>query len=164
MKKTSFLWLVICFLLQLFGGGAATSQTQNFQSAVSGQLLARIENSTPPTKEAPLVGIKWILVELRGNAVVKNVKTKEFPFLLLANDLKASAFAGCNRLFAGYELFPGSRIRFKGFASTRMACADMQTEQIFMEVLKLVDTFSIKGLKMQLSKGKTPPLAKFVAE
>ena len=118
----------------------------------------------PPAKEPPLVGTKWLLVELRGNAVVKNAKSKEFPFLLLANDLKASAYAGCNRLFAGYELFAGSRIRFKGFASTRMACADMKTEQILLEVLKVADTFSIKGKKMQLSKGKTPPLAKFVAE
>ena len=149
---------------QIIEGLAATSQTQNFQSVDNGPLLAGIENCMPPTKEFPLVGTKWILVELRGNAVVKNTKSKEFPFLLLANDLKASAYAGCNRLFAGYELFAGSRIRFKGFASTRMACANMKTEQVLMEVLKVVDAFSIKGKKMQLSKGKTPPLAKFVAE
>ncbi len=164
MRRTFFLWLVICFLLQFIGGLTAISQAQNFQSAGHGQLLAGIETSTPPSKESPLVGTKWILVELRGNAVVKNAKSKEYPFLLLSNNLKASAYAGCNRLFAGYELIAGSRIRFKGFASTRNACADMKTEQIFLEVLKVADTFSIKGKKMQLSKGKTPPLAKFVAE
>jgi len=164
MRQTFFLWLVICFLFQLNEGLAATSQSQYFWSACSGPLLAGNENSTPAKVESPLVGTKWILVELRGSAVVKSAKSKEFPFLLLGNDFKASAYAGCNRLFAGYELFNGSRIRFKGFASTRMACADMKTEQILLEVLKMADTYSIKGKKMQLSKGKTTPLAKFVAE
>ena len=164
MRQTFFLWLVICFLLQLIVGLAATSQTQNLESAGSEPLLAVIENRMPPTSDSPLVGTKWILVELRGSAVVKSAKSKEFPFLLLGNDFKASAYAGCNRLFAGYELFNGSRIRFTRFASTRMACSDMKTEQILLEVLKMADTYSIKGKKMQLSKGKTVPLAKFVAE
>src|SRR5512133_734061 len=114
MRQTLFLWLVICFSLQLFGGLAATSQTKNFQSAGNGPLLTGIENSTVPAKESPLVGTKWILVELRGNAIVKSAKSKEFSFLLLRNDFKASAYAGCNRLFAGFELNNGSRIRFKG--------------------------------------------------
>lgn len=164
MRQAFFLWLVICFFLQLVEGLAAISQAQNFRSEVNVPLLAGNEISMSPTKESPLVGTRWILVELRGNAVVKNAKSKEYPFLLLANDLKASAYAGCNRLFAGYELFGGSRIRFKGFASTRMACADMRTEQVLLEVLKVVDTYSIKGKKMELSKGKSTLLAKFVAE
>ena len=164
MRQTFFLWLVICFLLQLIEGLAAISQTQNIQSAGRGLLLARNEICTPPAAELPLVGTKWILVELHGNPVVKNAKSKEFPFLLLANDLKASAYAGCNKLYAGYELFSGSRIRFTRFASTRMACIDMKTELVLLEVLKVVDTYSIKGKKMQLSKGKSTLLAKFVAE
>jgi len=164
MRQTFFLWLVICFLLQLIEGLAATSQTQNFPSVGSGTLLSGNENSTPSTSDSPMVGTKWILVELCGRAVVKNAKSKEFPFLLLANDFKASAYAGCNRLYAGYELFNGSRIRFTRFASTRMACIDMKTEQILMEVLKVADTYSIKGNRMMLSKGKASLLAKFVAE
>lgn len=164
MRRTFFLWMVICFLLQLIDGLAATSQAQNFQSAGSEPLLAGNENHTPPATDSPLVGTKWILVELRGSAVVKNAKSKEFPFLLLANDLKASAYAGCNRLYAVYALFNGSRIRFTRFASTRMACIDMKTELVLLEVLKVADTYSIKGKKMQLSKGKSTLMAKFVAE
>jgi len=164
MRQTFFLWLVICFLLQLIEWPVATSQTQNFPSVSSGTHRAGNENGTPPASESPLVGTKWILIELRGRAVVKNAKSKEFPFLLLANDYKASAYAGCNRLYAGYELFNGSRIRFTRFASTRMACIDMKTELVLLEVLKVADTYSIKGKKMQLSKGKSPLLAKFVAE
>ncbi|MEK7719484.1 MAG: META domain-containing protein, partial [Bacteroidota bacterium] len=141
MRQTFFLWLVICFLLQLLEGLAATSQTQNILSAGRGPLLARNENCTPPAAESPLVGTKWILVELRGRAVIKSAKSKEFPFLLLGNDFKASAYAGCNRLYAGYELFNGSRIRFTRFASTRMACIDMKTELVLLEVLKVADTY-----------------------
>jgi len=164
MRRTFFLWLVICFLLELIDGLAATSQAQNLESAGNEPLLAVIENRMPPTLESPLVGTKWILVELRGSAVVKNAKSKEFPFLLFAKDFKASAYAGCNRLYAWYELFNGSRIRFTRFASTRMACIDMKTELVLMEVLKVADTYLIKGKKMQLSKGKSTLLAKFVAE
>ena len=164
MRQTFFLWLVICFLFQLNEGLAATSQSQNFWSACSGPLLAGNKNSTPAKVESPLVGTKWILVELRGSAVVKSAKSKEFPFLLFAKDFKASAYAGCNRLYAWYELFNGSRIRFTRFASTRMACIDMKTELVLMEVLKVADTYLIKGKKMQLSKGKSTLLAKFAAE
>ena len=114
-------------------------------------------------RSTSLVGRKWILVELHGQAVVKNAKYKEDPFLQLNNDDKASAYAGCNKLFANYELYSGYHIRFRGIASTRMACQDMKTEQVLIQVLQVVDSFTLKGGKMTLNK-EGIVLARFVSD
>jgi len=164
MRLTIFLWLIICALLQTIVGIASTSQTRNFRTGDFTPLLSENENFAPVKREYPLVGTKWILLELYGRPVVINAKSKESPYLLLGEGYKASAYAGCNKLFAGYDLYNGSRIRFMRLASTRMACIDMKAEQIFMEVLKVADTYSIKGNKLMLSRGKATLLAKFVAQ
>ncbi len=164
MRLTIFLWLVISALLQTIVGIASTSQTRDFRTGDFTPLLNGKEKFAPVKREYPLVGTKWILLELYGRPVVISAKSKERPYLLLEEGYKASAFAGCNKLFTEYDLYDGSRIRFMRFASTRMACKDMKAEQIFMEVLKVADTYSIKGNKMMLSKGKGTLLGKFVAE
>jgi len=121
-------------------------------------------NDVSNGKEIPLVGTKWRLVELRGMAVTKTAEGKEFSYLQLDKDGKVAAYAGCNRMFGGYELQDGLRIRFTGMASTRMACPDMQTEQILGEVLDAADNYSLQGNRMTLNKAKMAPLAVFEAE
>jgi heat shock protein HslJ len=150
--------------LRPLAGIVTASQTKKFQTVVSRSLLSGCENFAPVKREYALIGTKWILLELYGRPVIKSPKSKESPFILLGENYKASAYAGCNKLFAVYDLYDGFRIRFMRLASTRMACMDMKTEQILMEVLKSADTYSIKGNKMMLSKGKATILAKFVAE
>ena len=134
----------------------------------SSYVLKKEESAGPNrpavAKEMPLVGTKWLLVELRGKAIQKNTDGKEFPYILLNKDMKVSAFAGCNRMFGGYELQDGLRIRFTGMASTRMACLDMQTEQILGEVLGTVDNYSLTGDRLTLNKARMAPLAVFEAE
>lgn len=128
-------------------------------------LLVSVIPVTAQTKTKPtqiqLVGIKWQLTELRGVAVIKKQTTKESAYLQLTEDGRFTAFAGCNRLLGGYDVKDGFRIHFKGMASTRMACPDMKTEQIFGEVLKMADNYSIKGRKMTLNKARMAPLAVF---
>lgn len=121
-------------------------------------------NKSIAVKEFPLVGTKWRLVELNGQAVVKDADSKEAPFLQLSKDLKVSAFAGCNRMTGGYELQDGLRIRFTGMVTTRMACPDMTTEQILGEVLGDADHYSLNGKRMMLNKTSMAPLAVFEAE
>ena len=111
--------------------------------------------------EIPMIGTKWRLVELQGQAVVNNVESKEQYYIQLSQDGKVSAFAGCNRMFGGYEMKDGLRISFTGMASTRMACPDMKTEQILSEVLNTVDNYSLNGTRMTLNKAKMAPLAVF---
>lgn len=113
--------------------------------------------------EFPLVGTKWLLVELRGQKVVNSADSKEVTFLQLTEDGRANAYAGCNRMFGGYELKEGLQIRFTAMASTRMACPDMNTEQVLGEVLDTADNFSLNGHTMTLNKARMAPLARFEA-
>jgi heat shock protein HslJ len=113
----------------------------------------------------PLVGTRWRLVELQGAPVAKNPENKESSYLQLDKEGRFSAFAGCNRMFGGYETKEAIlRISFKGVASTMMACPDMKTEQILAEVLKIVDNYSLSGQRMTLNKARMAPLAVFEAE
>ncbi len=113
----------------------------------------------------PLVGTRWRLVELQGAPVAKNPESKENSYLQLDKEGRFSAFAGCNRMFGGYEAKEAIlRISFKGVASTMMACPDMKSEQILAEVLRTVDNYSLSGQRMTLNKARMAPLAVFEAE
>jgi len=113
--------------------------------------------------ELSLVGTKWKLVELAGQVVVPKPGTNEFSFLQLSSDGKFSAFAGCNRFSGKYDQNEGTAIRFMTMASTRMACVDMKTEQIFREELKGVSSFTIKKTTLTLNSADEVKLARFEA-
>ena len=53
-------------------------------------------------------------------------------------------------------------ISFGPAASTMMACLDLATERQFLDVLPLVDNYSIKDDTLSLNMSKAAPLAKFV--
>jgi heat shock protein HslJ len=121
-------------------------------------------NTSVSNNDFPLVGTKWRLVELRGQAVVSVKDGGEIFYIQLTNEGKVNAFAGCNRMFGGYELKEGLQIRFTAMASTRMACPDMKTEQILGEVLDSVDNYSLNGAILTLNKARMAPQARFEAE
>jgi len=156
MTRTLFLDLMVGSMIFLTGYKSTTDQKENYES--KSREITVIDN-----RSTSLIGIKWILVELHGQVVEKNAKCKEAPFLQLNKDDKASVYAGCNKLFANYELYSGSHIRFRGIASTRMACQDMKTELVLIQVLQVVDSYTLKGEKMTLNKAGTV-LARFVSE
>ncbi|MCE1198555.1 MAG: copper resistance protein NlpE N-terminal domain-containing protein [Marinilabiliales bacterium] len=112
----------------------------------------------------PLIGTKWIMVELRGKSIVKTSAWKELPFLQIAEDGKFSGYAGCNRFTGLVDLKEMGPIRFRRTASTMMSCPDMQTEQVVVMVLRMTDNFSLKGNKLTLNQGRMAPLAVFMAE
>ena len=113
--------------------------------------------------ELSLVGPKWKLVELAGQAVVAKPGTNEFSYLQLSSDGKFSAFAGCNRFSGKYDQNEGSNLRLSILASTRMACVNMKTEQVFREELKVVSNFTIKKSILTLNSADDVLLARFEA-
>ncbi len=161
MRKTGFernFILVVAVLVMLVAGCKTTSR-QAKSSVQAGNSVAAGDNS----QKIPLIGTKWLLVELQGQAVVDSGENKELFYIQLSQDGKFSAYAGCNRMFGGYEMKDGLMIRFTGMASTRMACPDMKTEQILGEVLNSIDNYSLSGNKMTINKAKMAPLAVFEA-
>ena len=156
--ERNFILMVVAGLVILLPGCKTTvRQAKSLQQA--GSSVAAADNS----QLIPLIGTKWLLVELQGQAVVNNGESKELFCLQLSQDGKVSAYAGCNRMFGGYELKEGFRIHFTDMASTRMACPDMKTEQILGEALQTSDNYSLNGNKMTLNKAKMAPLAVFEA-
>lgn len=154
----SVIVLVVAGLAIMLAGCKTTSRQVKSNQQTDSQ------NVTLEKSDLPLVGTKWLLVELRGQSVAKNKDSKEVFYLQLAEDGKVTAFAGCNRMSGGYELKEGLQIRFTAMASTRMACPDMTTEQVLGEVLAGADNYSINGQSMTLNKARMAPLAKFEAE
>jgi uncharacterized lipoprotein NlpE involved in copper resistance len=107
---------------------------------------------------------KWVLVELRGNSVKKSQGLKD-AFVLF--EMETASFNGngsCNNIFGPYELLEGNRITFGNTASTMMACPDMQIEKEFLEVLRIVDNYSISDSTLSIQKARMAPLARFTLE
>jgi len=111
-----------------------------------------------------LSGKQWRLVELNGEAVAAEINGK-MPFLTFDEKSgRYSASGGCNGLGGEYTLQKKNRISFARGMSTMMACEDMRIENGFRTLFDEVDTYTINGDTLHLSKGKSgAALAKFVS-
>lgn len=104
---------------------------------------------------------KWVLIELIGKPIDKKEGKGEG---FIEFEMETGMFSGkntCNNFFGQYELLEGDRIKFGQAGSTMMACADMETEKAFMDVLRAADNYSIAEGVLSLSKAKMAPLARF---
>ena len=133
-------------------------------SSASGQ------NKKPETTKAvavpigvQLIGTKWKLVELHGQPVVKKTQKKEDSYLRLTKEGSIAAYGGCNNMTGSYTIHNGIHIKFSNIILTKMACPDMQTEQILVQVLQSAENYSIKGKRLTLGKTGAAPLAIFEA-
>lgn len=109
-----------------------------------------------------IVKTKWKLVELNGKPIEKSKESTKEMFIQLDSENRFAAFAGCNNMMGEYEINETTmRISFSKVAATMMACAEMDTEQEFAEMLETVDNFSYNGNQMTLNKARMAPLAKF---
>ncbi len=106
----------------------------------------------------------WRLTELYGRSVPAGGRQGE-PHLVLRPDRRqASGSGGCNRLFGGYRIEAGGRLRFSALATTRMACPEgMETEREFLKALVEVRTWAITGSDLDLYDATGKPLARFTA-
>lgn len=112
---------------------------------------------------ASLEDIQWTLMMLNGKEIERTESFKDAFIFFDSKKQRAHGNAGCNRFFSNYELLEGNRIKLHAAASTMMACPDMETEQQFFEILKLVDNYSIADGKLSLNKARMAPLAVFIA-
>ncbi|MEH0154834.1 copper resistance protein NlpE N-terminal domain-containing protein [Limibacter armeniacum] len=108
-----------------------------------------------------LLETKWKLVELAGQPLTDE-KEGDIPFLMLMKeDSRLSAFAGCNNIMGAYELSEGNRITFSQMASTQKACPDMEVEKNFVKALEMADNFTLKDGTLSLNRARMAPLARF---
>jgi len=105
----------------------------------------------------------WKLIQLKGEAITPNEnQIKEPGFILAEKDNRITGNGGCNAFFGTYSLSAGNKISFSDIGSTKMACPDMDTESLFLQVLSEADNFSLSGDTLWLNKGQMAALAKFV--
>ena len=149
--------LFFCATLLAFGVACSSNKPASDPSSST----APTENVE--TKPTPLEGTKWELVELLGSPVVAAEGRGPYTLEFNAGTQRAAAFAGCNRLNAGYTRKDVNRLEFSPVASTMMACLDMSVETQLAEVMERVDSFVIVGDELQLLRAKMSPLARFKA-
>src|SRR5690554_1940045 len=103
---------------------------------------------------------RWKLIELRGSPVETE---RDVLLKLNAEGAIASGHASCNSFSSSYVIKSGQRISFNhNMVSTLMACADMNVEQGFFEVLRMADNYSLSNNgQLSLSRARMAPLARF---
>ena len=68
-------------------------------------------------------------------------------------DTLVSGRTNCNRFFGPYQL-NGKSLKFGMLGMTRMACPEMQYEDLFVRMLDRVNGFEIKGSDLKLLDGE----------
>lgn len=82
---------------------------------------------------APLVGTRWLLIQLDGEEVANS----DGRFSLRFEDAKRlSGRGGCNRYSASCDTEAGGHLRVGPIASTRMTCPEAQRERAFFAMLR----------------------------
>lgn len=106
----------------------------------------------------------WKLTELRGQPVTTPEGQKEMYLIIKKDGNLVNGFGGCNSFSGTYTAQEGIfRIKFSQMIATLMACANMEKEKEFMDVLQQTDNYAIKGKALSLNKAKMAPLARFEA-
>lgn len=112
-----------------------------------------------------LTDVYWKLTELNGNAVVNDGKeSPEIYLVLYTAESRAAGNAGCNRYSGNYELNAnGFNIKFMPFIHTEMACPALGTEQAYLKIFEMADSYYVTDSSLQLNRGRMAPLARFTA-
>ncbi|MCB0770589.1 MAG: META domain-containing protein [Flavobacteriales bacterium] len=111
------------------------------------------EAATGMSNITSLVGSKWLLRSLGGNAITMP-EGSDTPWVRLDQEgSKLEGFSGCNSLFGGFEL-DGDKIQFPNIGGTKKYCQEVQsTETAFLSALRSTDGFKMDGNALKLLSG-----------
>lgn len=106
------------------------------------------------SKHEPLEGTTWKLSTMAGiPASAIGAEDDAFVVEFNAADMTVSGRTNCNRFFGHYEL-KGRELDFENMGMTRMACPDMQYEDMFVKMLDEADRYRIKDSELTLYDDK----------
>lgn len=113
---------------------------------------------------APLLETYWRAIELDGQPVKPGAARREAHMILSAARNSVSGFAGCNTFRGIYER-KDNELRFKGLATTLMACPsnEGELEKRFLTAVQASDTQRISGNVLELRDDKDRLRARFEA-
>ena len=107
---------------------------------------------------------RWILTEVDGSPVpvVGNDLMRE-PFVLFqTEDMRFSGCGGVNNLMGAFQLNEG-KLSLSGVARTMMAGPGLDFEDKFVRALNAINTYTVTGDGLVLSKDGASPLLHFKA-
>jgi len=97
---------------------------------------------------APLVGTRWLLVQLDGREVANS--DGRF-WLRFENTGRLSGRGGCNRYSASCRAEAGGHLRIGQIASTRMTCPEARREAAFFAMLHSAVRYELDAKMLILS-------------
>lgn len=98
------------------------------------------KSCTKESAENSLEG-EWKIVSIGGQPVSGAEAEPTITFNMA--EKRVSGNAGCNNYFAGFELSDKRTIKFDQAGVTRMMCADMKTEQAFLEAFNNISQYEV---------------------
>ena len=106
----------------------------------------------------------WRLTELNGKSVeYPSAEHKEVYITFSSSTESINGSGGCNTFFGKYRKRDNSWLALSEIGMTKMMCPEMVIEDEFMNVLKVVNRYSLEGNVLILKKGGKVPVAKFIA-
>jgi copper homeostasis protein (lipoprotein) len=131
---------------------------RRIEGALAGHYVLHKHSHDPAIEDQ-----RWQLIELRGRPIAAG-SANNAGLTLRAADALVSGNASCNSFSAHYVITSGRRIRFdRHMATTMMACADMDLEVEFFEVLRMTDNYTVgDDGTLGLNRARMAPLARFL--
>ncbi|MFT5468672.1 MAG: heat shock protein HslJ [Verrucomicrobiales bacterium] len=115
----------------------------------------------PPGPE-PLIGTTWVYSgfeeEIKGGSSFAPDHGDPSPNLTFSEDGKVTGYGGVNRFFGAYEAnLENGKVEIGALASTKKGGSNraMKDEKELLQRLQAATGFSINGVELRLTKGKT---------
>ncbi len=103
----------------------------------------------------------WVAIEIMGQQIAEGDNKKEMTLMFMSENGLLTGSDGCNRFNGGYELLKGNRYKSGPFATTMMACENMEMSQQYLQMLEKADTYIITDSILSITKGRMAIMAKF---
>lgn len=104
--------------------------------------------------DAPLMGNRWVLVEMNGVPVQVSGSDKDAHLVFNTSEKRYSGSSGCNRMMGTYDMKSNGEVKFSPPAGTMMSCVDQAFENAFMKFFATVNRYEINNNELYLKQDK----------
>lgn len=119
-----------------------------------------IEKVNPAEGKHTLAETKWKLITLNKKKITQKGK-KDYILKMNSKDGRFSAYAGCNSISGSYDMPSSDRLLFSEMVMTEMACANMELESNFTQMLEKVAIYKLDKEALILFSEDKHILARF---
>lgn len=99
-----------------------------------------------------LTDYKWKLYELNGGVKFADTEHEQYNIIFNQEDGQVQGQAACNSFFMPYATSEVRKLKLSEGGLTRALCQDSRAEQIYIQTLSTVDSYTIDGDMLMLQK------------